>query len=655
MISLREIKMVEINTIRDYMQKRAEEDRNLKSIQVKGENLEEALANAATELGIPVKKIEYDVIVPGRKGLFGVSKRNWVINAYEAIADQSEELPDDMLEDMEIIEKMAPMEESAAGEAIVRVFSQGVFLKVFPPVGDAPAAGVDEVFEILSMRGISGYDREMINKAINKKSANYVKIADIDYNPANDALMNIDISGDKMEASISAREPGPGGADISVDDIIGFAKNNGVYFGFLRDKIEDFEHHPRYGQDILIAKGQQPVNGKDAKIIYNFEVDVGKVHLEEKNGRIDFKELNLIHNVVEGQTLATKTDPEKGKPGKTVMGDVLPAKDGRDINFDLGNNVTISPDGKKVVATSSGQVLLLNGKITVETIKVINGDVNPRTGNIRFLGTVIVKGNVEDGYAVQAQGNIEVMGNVGKAHIEANGDILIHQGINGAEEGFIKTGRNLWAKFIQNAKVEAKQFVIVSDGVMNSYIDSESKILCQGKRANIVGGHLRAAEEINARNLGSPNGVETILECGYDPSSRERYEELKKKLEDLEEQFEEKDLNRNTLEKTKRVRKKLPKDREEALKQLQEECLQLQLEIDEVKAELEELKKYLNSLKSVGKISASGVVHTGVKIIIRDAEENVSREYKASTFVCEAGKIRVKKYEEITDDLARSS
>ena len=57
----------------------------------------------------------------------------------------------------------------------------------------------------------------------------------------------------------------------------------------------------------------------------------------------------------------------------------------------------------------------MKGKVTVETVLVIPGDVNASTGNVNGLGTVIIKGNVEDGFEVSAQGNIEVNGFVGKS------------------------------------------------------------------------------------------------------------------------------------------------------------------------------------------------------------------------------------------------
>jgi uncharacterized protein (DUF342 family) len=70
-----------------------------------------------------------------------------------------------------------------------------------------------------------------------------------------------------------------------------------------------------------MAQGTPPENGKDAKVIYNFEVDPSQVKLKERvDGTINFKELNLIQNVVESQPLAKKIPPEAGKDGRNSQG-----------------------------------------------------------------------------------------------------------------------------------------------------------------------------------------------------------------------------------------------------------------------------------------------------------------------------------------------
>ena len=57
----------------------------------------------------------------------------------------------------------------------------------------------------------------------------------------------------------------------------------------------------------------------------------------------------------------------------------------------------------------------------------------------------------------------------------------------GKDKGFVKAGKSLWAKFIQNSTVEAEEFIIVQDGIINSTVTANKKVLVQGKRASIIG------------------------------------------------------------------------------------------------------------------------------------------------------------------------
>ena len=90
---------------------------------------------------------------------------------------------------------------------------------------------------------------------------------------------------------------------------------------------------------------------------YNFETDRSKLKIKEsETGQMDFKELNLIQNVVEGQPLAQKIQPQRGKGGKTVMGRYLEATNGKDIQIPLGQNVKLDSDGVTVLAACNGEV-----------------------------------------------------------------------------------------------------------------------------------------------------------------------------------------------------------------------------------------------------------------------------------------------------------
>ena len=295
----------------------------------------------------------------------------------------------------------------------------------------------------------------------------------------------------------------------------------------------------------------------------------------------------------------------------------------------------------------------MQGKVNVEPVYTVSGDVNLHTGNILFLGGVIVKGSIDDGFTVKAAGNIEVHGNVGKAQLEAEGDIVVHQGILGKGGGKVSAGKSVFAKFIEHARVEAGENVVASEGLIHSFVDANRKIVCQGKRASIVGGRLRAAEEINAKNLGSVAGTETLLEVGYDPKSKERLVELEAVIGERRKELEELERNIKTLQTLKRVQKRLPEEKEAYLAEQLEKRSTALAAIKEASAGVQDLQAHLSSIKREGKISASDNVFANVKIFIKDSSLVIRNEHKAVTFLLDQGNIRVTKYEPLDEDYTR--
>ena len=53
------------------------------------------------------------------------------------------------------------------------------------------------------------------------------------------------------------------------------------------------------------------------------------------------------------------------------------------------------------------------------------------TGNIKFDGDVVVKGNVEDNMAVEAGGDIDIMGNANNASLKASGRVVVYKNLIG--------------------------------------------------------------------------------------------------------------------------------------------------------------------------------------------------------------------------------
>lgn len=646
--------MVSLDQIQAYMRDQMSDDNERKFVNVSGDTLEDALQQASIELGLKVKQIQYEVLERGNKGVMGVGRKPYLILAYPLPEkEQPSAAQDDVQIDMSLL---ASDEEDSNrdGRVFVRLTPDGIMLKVTKPVGNGVKAAEREALERVLERVDDGFDKNRVSKVVKQAAGEFIKIGDFSYDPSADASLSVELASAEMKAYLMAYPPGDGGADPSYDQIISFLQMNGVVEGIKEEVVAAFVDDPLYRETVLVAEGTEPQDGNNAKVKYAFDLEPGQVELKETNGRVDFRELNLVQNVVEGQVLAQKLPAERGEAGRTVTGKLLPAKDGKDTELPVGKNVRVSEDGLTAFAEINGQVVMVGDRITVEPVYVVTGDVNLRTGNVTFLGTVLVKGNVDDGFTVKASGNIEVMGSVGRSTLDAEGDIIVHQGVAGKGEGLIRSNKSVWAKFIENARCESGDLVVVSDGIISSEILSDRKIVCKGRRASIVGGHLTAVEEIHAKTLGAVSGSETILEVGFDPRRKEKLAELEQRREELQQQLDEIQLNMSTIENLVRSKRTVPDEKKAFYQELKEKKVTLSREVRRIDDSAQEIRDYLSELKVNGRISAGGTVHPGVRITIKDAFLEVRNEFRSVTFIAEKSAVKVTKYEESTENLSFS-
>jgi len=646
---------INLEQLQDYMRRQLAEDARNRTLTLEADSVQEALRRASIELSLPVRDLEYEVLSKGSPGTLGVGKKPWKVAVYEKSRSvkTAVETAEEEKRRTEAAAREPERQRDVPGEVFVRMGSEGAFLKVTKPLGKGPRATEIMAFEKLSLRGVSNYDTSLVARVVKHADGEYIRVADIRYDPSHDASVSIEITDGEMKAVVVVSEPGPGGADISIDYLRSFLQSNGVVAGIKEDVLQEFESSPRYGRPVVVAEGIKARDGADAHVVYSFKGQRDAVKLKEHDGRVDFKDISRVENVVIGQLLANKIPAEPGQPGQTVTGKQIPAQKGKECDIAVGKNVKLSEDGLSAMAETNGQVLLLAGKINVEPIYTVAGNVDLRTGNILFLGTVVVRGNVEDGFSVKAAGNIEVFGSVGKCALDAEGDIVVHQGIAAKTEGKVRCGKSLYSKFIEHAHVDAGENVVVTDGIVHSFVDANRMILCQGKRAQIVGGRLRASEEINSKILGSVAGTETLLEVGYDPRSKERLVQLESSRRESEKALEEVELNIKTLETLQKAQRKLPPEKAQYLAEQSEKRSLLLTQLDESTREIATVNTYLASLNTIGKISASERVFPGVKLAIKNANLAVRTEFKFVTFFLQGGEVKVTKYEVFDEELMK--
>ena len=101
-------------------------------------------------------------------------------------------------------------------------------------------------------------------------------------------------------------------------------------------------------------------------------------------------------------------------------------------------------------------------------------------------------------------------------------DIEIEAGVKGRSKTFISAGRDAKVKFIENAELEAKRDIQISNAAVNSTVRSKRNVIVVGDPGSIIGGSVSAGHAVEANEIGSDMNLKTSVEVGIDPDMRQR-------------------------------------------------------------------------------------------------------------------------------------
>lgn len=353
--------------------------------------------------------------------------------------------------------------------------------------------------------------------------------------------LDISLSDDKLSAFLELTNCDQS-FQVSQEELEEFLKSHHIVFGIDEEKLASIAKEPKafFNSRTLIAKGHSPIDGQDGQIhmLYNLDDD-SKKPAELDDGKVDYKQVTSINNVRKGQLIAQKIPATTGTPGRAVTGEALFAKDGKEARFKIGKNVVVDPEQTAMYAAIDGMVTKTDkDKINVFPIFEVNGDVDYNVGNIDFVGSVVIRGNVLPGFRIKAAGDIRITGSVDGADLEAGGSIEITAGILGHNKSIIRAGNRVKSSFIQDATVEAGEEVLVSQSIMHSQIRAGKQVVCKGTKGLIVGGMIQAGEWVSARTIGNSMSTTTIIEVGVLPELRNELQQLRTHLRTINENLE---------------------------------------------------------------------------------------------------------------------
>lgn len=621
--------------------------RESKKIEIQAYSLDKAISEGCKKLNATIDEIEYEVLEYGSKGVFGLNKKPYKILIYKVIKEEeiTEKEEEFALEENLSVEPVVDPD----GKFFVILSREGVMLKVVPPKSsDGIKIKYKDVINYLKSKGITEYDDKLVKTVVSKQENMYVSIGPFNGIEESSAKAQISISSDEMKATIVVYPPKANGFEYLPHEIKELLDANGVINGILDDEIERICDEKIYYKQITVAKGKKAKDGEDAKLKYYFDMEQIRNAAQNiiKTNKYDIKNLSKkIINVIKGDLLVEKIPYSLGEDGFTVTGKVLKAKPGKDRKIPAGENTILSEDGLQLRAAIDGHVFQKRGRIHVEPVKHIQGNVNIKVGNIVFVGSVVVHGSVEDGMSVKAKGNIEVRGSVGKAELVSDADIYIAQGIAGKTDAYIKASGNIFAKFVENANVFAGKSVIVDDHLLHSNVEANEYIVCFGRRAQIAGGRTCAGFEINTRTLGAISYTDTIAEVGIFPEIRKEFESLTDQVYKSMDKIDDLKRDITTLEVQKKGRKNWTEEKEKMLMEKQETLNQLEEAIKNMNERRNELQESINEAKIDGRVCVKTVVYPGVIIKTTNSEFEVTNELRTGTFYEKDGEIKIGPYE----------
>ncbi|QGQ96255.1 DUF342 domain-containing protein [Paenibacillus psychroresistens] len=447
-----------------------------------------------------------------------------------------------------------------------------------------------------------------------------------------DFYINVTVSNDKLTATIHFTNCDED-FKCSKAQLDAVLKTNFIIYGVQHEVLNNIANNPHQylKSKTIVASGDTPVEGESGYINFLFELKrKGKKPLEMEDGTVDYKEVANINNVRKGELIAERIVAKDGINGKAVTGEVLFAKTGKEDRFKIGKNVVMDADKVFLFAAIDGMVVSTDReKINVFPIFEVNGDVDYNTGNIDFVGTIVIRGNVRSGFKVKADGDIRIIGSVEGAELDAAGSIEISAGIIGQNKGLVKAGKNVKTAFIQDGIVEAGEDVLVSQSIMHSTIRAGKDVICQGVKGLIVGGMIQAGEKVAARTIGNSMATNTVIEVGVLPELRNEMLQLRGQLR----------VHMETLEKTDKALGMLDQMAAAGLLSPEKVSMKIRLanskkqtidEQNQCKDRVLEIEKSLEDTEKA-RVEVASMMYGGTKIVIgrytKFIKDPISRVY----------------------------
>ncbi|MBN1647737.1 MAG: DUF342 domain-containing protein [Spirochaetales bacterium] len=386
-----------------------------------------------------------------------------------------------------------------------------------------------------------------------------------------DCDVRVEISGNKMTARISMiREYGTG-IGLTKEYLLQKIGQEGVRFGIIESILDKALAAARKKGKVVhvpFAKGHPPKHASEKGIRFFIDFEEEKKLNIRKDGSADFRDRGEVTKVLAGQLIAELPGSrEEVEDGTDVCGNRLAARQSVVNQLQFGKNVEVREEEgkKKVLAKISGEVVYEKNLLDISSSHYIKGNVDMKTGNIKYPGDVKIAGSVLAGFYIMAGGNVQIGQGVEGSLVSAEGNIEIAQGVVGAKKAVIRAKEKIRAVFAEQATLLAVGNINIQKSCLHCNIKTNGKLNLLTEKGYLIGGHIYAREGLNVMNIGNEQGTKTRISFGQDYLVADQIQLEEKEVDKLKVRLVEIDKNMKSFIADKSP-EKLDQTRKEKLK-----------------------------------------------------------------------------------------
>lgn len=473
-----------------------------------------------------------------------------------------------------------------------------------------------------------------------------------------DAEVSFDIAEDEMSASATITSAW-GGQAMSANMLVKAAQVSGIVFGFSKENIIKLVTHASKAEPgakikLTIAKGRPVTHGLNSQ----FEAKIPAMESRrnkpviESNEKADLRNFGEIPAVSQNDVVMQRHPPTPGVDGMTVLGTVLTALSGQQIEWNIGEGTEVSSADKNLlIATRDGLPRVIDAGATVDEVFTVK-NVDLSTGHIIFRGSVIITGDVTEGMKVIVGGNVFVKGFVEGTLIEAGGDIKIDSSIIGHQipttdntilySTELKAKGDIQANLAQYVKVSCGGNFYVNKQMMHCSV-SAAKVYAgpeENPNGKVIGGDFYLDYSLHTGCLGAASSSHILIKLNrlVDPIA-EQQQILRSEITTLKSQMLQ---NKEQLEGLKKIK---------GSEQIDQRCLEIEQEFNLQRDKALVLVEKVRTLESQRKsildqtiVIAKNQLFSAVEVHFGTEQFRTRREYGPSKILLVDGQAMVEPY-----------